>query len=140
MKSSILFFLILLSQPSFSQDLIGKWTGKYSYDRITHEVGIALRIELNPDSSLNIHSYTLVENADQQPSALLCRVAVLKNRNNVLELLETDSTGSDASGLQRMYLKYIKKGDVERLEGNWDAGGSGPFSGGSIFFVKLKEL
>jgi hypothetical protein len=139
LRVPILAIFLLFYQISFSQNLVGTWRGYYAYNYANSDVAIALQIGLNTDSSLNIHSYTLFKEYYEKDSIMLCKVKVLKHKENILELEEIDSLSPNRAGLQIMYLAYKKKGDFEYLQGTWKSGTGGPDGKGRIRFVKLKN-
>jgi hypothetical protein len=139
MKVFILVTFILFHQTLFSQNLVGNWRGYYAYNYANSDVAIALQIELNTDSSLNIHSYTLLKEYFEKDSIWVCKVIVLKNKDNILDLEEIDPVTPNRAGLQIMHLAYKKKGDFEYLQGTWKSGTWGPDGKGRIRFVKLKN-
>ena len=139
MRFVLLGIFLIFSQTLFSQNLIGIWRGYYSYDRPNSDIAIALHIEMNPDSTLNIHSYTLFKNLDGADTTIKTKAKVLRVKKNILDIEEVDSTLLFQNVLQRMYLKYEQRGEFEYLEGIWKSGTPSFESKGSVIFVKLKE-
>ena len=137
MKLILIFISFLFCNYSNSQDLVGAWKG--SFTDYSGNVTIGLRIELNSDSTLNIHSYTLANNLYGYDSIIICKVNVLKNKKGVLNLEEIDTTHSSPIGLQKMYLKYKLKDGKQMLEGIWKPAESKSMGHGYISFAKLPD-
>lgn len=140
MRVTVLLFLTMmfLTHLAFCQNLEGTWRGNYIYNRGVVNYAIALKIESGSDSSIQVHTYTLL-NYIKKDSVYKSDALIIVDKDSTYIIRELPVSGKNNELTQEFHLKYIRRNGFEYLEGKWGPGYEEYYNMGEVSFVKLKE-